>query len=143
MREQDIRDELDNDPNAHGYAAIIGVAGPDDEAVNLALAAELNLADIARNKATMTRQEVLDAVDDAELLAIVDAVDIANIWGVLASDAIDPFGLAQQVFVGAFGGASQTITDLATARAELISRATELSLGFVKPGHVQMARNLP
>lgn len=39
-----------------------------------------------------------------------------------------------------FGGASQTVAALASARQEPVSRATELGLERVEPGHVMEAR---
>ena len=143
MREQEIRDELDNDPNGHGYAAIIGGAGPDDIAVNQLLTDELNLADISRNRANLTRDEIVNSIDPAELTALTNAVQAANVWGVIGEQGADPFGIAQQIFVDAFGPGSVTVLALQALRIEQISRGTELGLGKVKPGHVQMARNLP
>ena len=147
-REQDIRNELDNDVDTHGYAAIIAAGGDQAvtvnfDAVNELLSAELNLADIDRNKAIMTRLEILAAIDDGELLGITNAVQVSNIWGVIASHLVDPFGLAEKIFIDAFPPAGVTLTALNAARVEQISRATEIGFGLVKPGHVGMARNLP
>ena len=53
-------------------------------------------------------------------------------------DNLNPFGIEATIFNNVFG-ASNTITALQAARIEQISRATELSLGHVKVGHVEMA----
>ena len=55
-------------------------------------------------------------------------------------DDLDPFGLAEQVVKDIFGGASGTVTALAAARVEVVSRATEIGIGFVWPGNVELAR---
>ena len=144
-REQAIKDELVADINGHGYAAIITAGGDelnlDHGPTNEALAAELNAADIGRPKAKLTKKEVMDNIVATELLAITPT-QAANVWGVIDSDEIDPFGLAEAIFTDAFAG-GVTLTNLAGIRNELVSRATELNFGTVKPGWVQMARNLP
>ena len=55
--------------------------------------------------------------------------------------SIDPFGFGQTVFIDIFGGGSQTITNLAAARVESVSRAKEIGWGdAVNEGDIINAR---
>ena len=94
----------------------------------------------SRNKASMTGKEVADEVTLADWDTLTDAKK-AQFLALIARDDLDPFGYAEQVIKDIFGAPSDTVTALATARVETISRVTELGLG--KPGlpHVMDARN--
>lgn len=105
---------------------------------DLQVAQELNAADKPQNRASMSRQEIIAAINPAELEALTGDV-LVRVFGVL-SDSVDPFGVAQSVFVSAFGGLSATITALAAARVETVSRASQLNISNVAEGDVTNAR---
>ncbi len=105
----------------------------DDEA-----AADLNTPRIARNRTSMSGREVAAGIDNGEYDALSD-VRKSQVLALIASDNIDPFGFAANVVKDIFG-AGTTLTNLAAARVEQISRATELGLSTVKVGHVEEAR---
>lgn len=147
-----LRDELQADLLGRGYS------GMDDAAA----AADLNTAYRSRNRTSLTASEVLQNLDLAEwdaLQTVADGADAAadiaghkvrNVGLVLSAAAgdggVDPFGKAQDLIVGAFGGGSATVTALKAARVEAISRAEELRDSDprfpvpVKVGHVDVAR---
>lgn len=125
-----LRDELLNDPLARGYAGM-----SDEDA-----AADLNTVYRERNRTNMSASEIYQAIDRAEFLgASIDDTQRQEIYNLLFFDSIDPFGKEADVFVEIFG-TGPTITALQAARKKSISRATELGLGTVKPGHVGEAR---
>ncbi len=124
-----LKAELTADPLTRGYSGMSDQAAADD----------LNSVYRSRNRATMTASEVLNSVDVSEFNALTDAVQ-QRIWNVLAIGTINPFGREADLFVGAFGGGSATITALQALRVEAISRATELGLSRVREGTIQQAR---
>jgi len=122
-----LKAELTGNPNRYS------------EMTDEAAAADLNTAYRERNKNSLTATEVLNAVVPAEFNALSDTVQ-RRIWDVLHIGDINPFGVEATLFIAAFGAGSVTIANLAKIRKEKISRAVELGLGFVYPGHVQNAR---
>lgn len=100
---------------------------------------DLNTVNIPRNRTSMSRTEILQSVE-ASAYSALTGDDLVAFWGLLGTETLDPFGVEAQVMIKIFGGGSDTITALASARVELISRAVELGLGNVKPGHVYNAR---
>ena len=126
-----LKAELTNDPLARGYSSMTDA----DAAVSL------NTANINRNRASMSALEISDNFDELEWNALAVA-DQDKILSILEQREIDPFGIWAKVFIAVFG-ASTTITNLQAARVEAISRAEELGLRKVKPGHVTDAKRLP
>ena len=124
-----LRAELTADPLGRGYAAMTDVA----------VAADLNTVYREHNKSLLTATEVLNAVVLAEFNALTDTVQ-RRIWDVIHIGEINPFGVEEKLFIAAFGAGSVTIANLAEIRKEAVSRAVELGIGFVYPGHVQNAR---
>ena len=124
-----LRAELTADPLGRGYAGMTDVA----------VAADLNTVYCERNKSLLTATEVLNAIVLAEFNALTDAVQ-RRIWDVIHIGEINPFGVEEKLFIAAFGAGSVTIANLAEIRKEAVSRAVELGIGFVYPGHVQNAR---
>lgn len=106
---------------------------------------QLNALNREEIRASMTGPEIFDNTDPTELNALTG--DQRREWyGFCGIDSHNPEvgGLAQQVVVGLFGGASVTATNLDTARRVPISRAKELGIsGVIKIGDVQNARALP
>lgn len=127
-----LKDEITNDPEGIGYAG-----KTDQEVVDL-----LNVEDRSRDRTSMTGSEVLNSIVTSEWQSRTDAQK-QTVWDIVHLGTINPFGVEQTLFAGAFTGAGgATLTALGDARVETISRATELGLGNVKPGFVQHARTL-
>ena len=124
-----LSDELANDPNATGYSTMTDLDAAD----------YLNAPNAPANRTAMSGSELLDNTDSTEYnsLTNVKRDQWLSLCGV---DSIDPFGSAVQIVVNIWGGGSQTITNLQSARIETISRAQELGIGLVNEGDVSMAR---
>jgi len=127
-----LKYELDNDPLVVGYSGMTNLEATDS----------LNDSAISVDKSSVSTKDVLDIIDSVALLALTgDAA--TRVWGILAMDNVDPFGIAADIFVDAFGVGSATIIALSALRVENISRAKQLGYpGIVKEGHVEMARAL-
>ena len=102
---------------------------------------DINTKYRTRNRTSMTSSEVWQAIDIPELRALADG-DRSLVMAVLQFDQIDPFGNEVALFLALFGAGSATITALAAARVEPISRAVELEIRLipVRRGHVENAR---
>ena len=131
MNYETLSNEITNDPLTRGYSGM-----SDQE-----LADSLNTEDRERNKASLTGSEVMNAIDKAEFQAL-PAADEATVWNILHLGTINPFGIEKDIMVDLFGGASDTIANLALLRVEAISRASEIGLGVVKYGDVVQARSM-
>lgn len=104
-------------------------------------AGQLNLANVSRNRTTMTGREVAAQVDETEYNALSDAKK-SQFLALSSGDDIDPFGFAVNVVKDIFGAGSNTATVLGVARVETVSYATDQDLGFIWAGHVEAARAL-
>lgn len=104
------------------------------------VADELNVVNKVQNRTAMAREEIIEAIDATELNALTGDT-LTRVFGVL-SDQVNPFGVAQQVFVNAFGGGSSTISLLATLRTETVSRQRQIGLGVVFENDVFIARTM-
>ena len=106
---------------------------------------DLNTPRIERNRTSMSRSEVMQAVAPAAYNALTGD-DLVAFWGLLSVETLNPFGVEASVIIKLFGAGSATITALAAARVETISRAEELRDGSsvfpvpVRPRHVTAAR---
>ena len=106
-------------------------------------AAQLNVPNIVRVKASMSGQELLESTDSTEFAGLSDAKK--SQWLAFTSNSsINPEagGVAQSIVVDIFGGGSATVTALASLREETVSRARDLGFGQVTPGDVEYARSL-
>ena len=83
-----------------------------------------------RNRKSMTRQEIYERIESSALAGLTN-VELAQI-NLALSDEVDPFGNAVQVFKNVFGDSSPTVSALATARKESISRLTEIGLSDIE-----------
>jgi len=101
-------------------------------------AADMNIKNISRNRTSMTRQEVYENIEPSALGSLT-AIQVAQL-NLALSDTVDPYGNAEQIFKNVFGAGSATVSTLAAARVETISRADELGIN-VTTGDVQAARN--
>jgi len=124
--------ELRDDPLERGYSGMT-----DAEA-----AADLNSEYRTRQLDSVSGDECFSATDPTEFGGLTDHKQ--DVWvSFCGRDSIDPFGAANVEFVKwIFGAQSETVSNLAALRTEAQSRADELGLGYVKVGHVQMARLL-
>jgi hypothetical protein len=114
------------------------VTGPYD--VDDAVAADqLNAVNRIRNKSSLTGSQVLNAIDKAEYNSKT-ADQKGLVWDILHLGELNPFGLEADLMADIFTGDSPTITALQALRVEECSRAVEIGLGEVKPGHVWEAR---
>ncbi len=113
--------EISADPLGRGYAAMTDQQVVDD----------LNTLYRTRDRASMTGDEVFAATDATQYNALTAANKL--LWVAFCGrDIIDPFGTANVAFVtDVFGAPSDTLTALATARVESISRAVEIGIGAV------------
>jgi len=133
-----IRAELDTDPLGRGYSGMAdGVAKNNMNTV----------IDRTRVKASMTAEEILGSVDTVEYAALADLNrDAFGLVMTAAGDGgVDPADgqPAANVVVLAFGGGSTTVTNLASARNESVSRGVELGWGRVYINDIADARALP
>ncbi len=124
-----LADEVAGDPEEFGYNGPGSQnAGPgpmtDQELVD-----SLNALTRQRNRTSMSRSEILQAVVPSEYNGLTGDGLVA-FWGLLSVDSVDPFGVESDVMQKVFG-ASDTVTALAAARIEAISRATEIGVGVV------------
>ena len=102
----------------------------------------LNVADISRTRESMSGSEFFSATDPAQYGALTDSKK--QQWlSFCGIDSHNPEnnGVAHQFVVNMFTSGA-TIANLAAARTELISRATELGQPTVFAGHVEQARTL-
>ena len=105
-------------------------------------AAEINAVNRTRIRASMTGSEIWAATDSTELAALT-AGERGNWLAFCAIDSHNPEagGLAQLFTVSIFGGGSTTVTTLSSQRNETVSRATEIGVGEITAGDIQVARD--
>jgi hypothetical protein len=127
-----LNQELINDPLVRGYSVMSDQEAADD----------LNIFNRTRNRSSMTGSEVLQSVDAAEYALLPDIKKNA-FWGLLGIAVLDPFGVEADIILDIFGGGSNTVIALNADRIEDVSRAVELSLGFVLASDVLKARAIP
>ena len=104
-------------------------------------ATDLNIVDIPRIKARMTGSELMESQDTTEYIALSDAKKAQWLAVVgVGSDGVNPSGNIVEVIRDIWGNGSVTITSLGVNRNEIVSRATELTLGVVRESDVRTAR---
>ena len=103
---------------------------------------ELKAQNRTRPLASLSGDEVFNATDNSEFIALTDHKQL--LWVSFTSkDSIDPFSTTNVAFVDhVFGTSSTTKSNLATLRVVTASRAEELGLGDVVLGDIQNARAL-
>lgn len=125
-----LKAEIDGDPLTRGYAGMTDQQVADD----------LNTVYRTLNKASVTGDEIFNAIVPAQYAALTDAQK-QIVMGFCGRDSVDPFAANNVAFfTDLFSG--QTITNLNTLRVEAVSRAAELNLGRVFAGTVGQARAL-
>ncbi len=125
-----LRDEVLNDPLGRGYSTM----------TNAEVVIDLYTKYRLRPKSLMTGSEVMNATDKSEYNSLSDFYRELY-WNILHLGELNPFGVEKDILVDIFGSGSLTIEALQNARQENISRVTELSLGVVKEGHVELVLN--
>lgn len=126
-----LQTELTVDPLTRGYAAL----SHEDAAL------DLNTVYRTRNRTSMTGSEIWENTDNTEFAALTDAKK--SQWISFCGIAsVDPFGPASAFVIYIFGGGSATVTTLASARVETVSRAVELLGAEVLVGDIEYARSL-
>ena len=116
---------------------ITGAYGADSQVA----ADQLNASNDVRIKEFMTGSEILEAVG-ANVIAGLTAVKRGEWLSFCAIDSHSPVngGVAHKFIEYIFGAGSASIDTLVEARKETVSRATVLSLGYVRSGDVKHAR---
>lgn len=127
-----LRDELLTDPLARGYSGMTDAQA----------AASLNTANRTRQKTHLTGAQIYECMDRTEFEAKTDPqkVYVRDILGLGGDILVTSGSKTRSVFVAVFGAGSATINALVALVTETISRATEVGLPVVKPGHVSEAR---
>jgi len=125
-----MKTEILTDPLARGYAVM----------TDLQVLADLQALTRTRNKTTMSGREVAAEVLGTEYDALSDPKK-TQFLALIASDDLDPFGLAVTVVKDVFGVGSTTVSNLAAARIETVSGLVELDLGSPGLGNIVEARS--
>lgn len=103
-------------------------------------AAELNVENCVVPVESVTGQQIFEAVHQADYAALT-AGQLQRFWGIVGMGEVLVNGAnTKAALLAMFGSETVTRTNLAALQTETVSRATELGLGFVYPGHVQNAR---
>ena len=125
-----IKNEIDTDPLTLGYSGM----------TDLQVLASLTGLTRSRNRTSMSGKEVGKEIVDAAYDVLTDAQK-NQVLTLVASEDLDPFSLGANVIKNVFGTGSATVTALAVARVESISRITEIGVrGKVGLGVIQEAR---
>lgn len=122
-----LENEISGDPLGRGYAAM----------ADQQLLDSLNLADLPRNRTSMTGREVKAAfnVDEYNALSATkkqQAIELTN------RDDLNLFGMDRDILVDIFGAGSITVANLAAARVKTISPGVEIGWGEVKMRDLRM-----
>lgn len=123
--------ELATDPLGRGYASMT------DEEV----AADLNIENRDVIDPIISSAMLFNSIDPTEYSTLMDTKLVDLLLGVGEGIDAGPGTNARTVIVSAFGGGSTTVANLVEAATKTVSRAVEIGLGQVKPGHVGDARH--
>ena len=125
-----LKDEIINDPLSRGYASMT-----DHE-----VADSLNTVNRERDRTIIPAHEIIEATTTTDYNAL--SADNKQRYGIITgAGEVNIQGTNTRAALAAmFGPGTQTRTNIAALQIELISRATELGLDFVRPGDVIEAR---
>jgi len=131
-----LHDELTTDPLTRGYSTMT-----DAEA-----AADLNSTYRTHTLQRLDQADVYNTIVPSEFIALTEA-ERQEIWDIIhvggsAGLWVRSGDTARARFIAIFGAQSDTIQALLVLITQDITRAQELGLGTVKPGHVAKARAL-
>jgi len=121
--------ELQSDPLARGYSGMTAVQ----------VVASLLTKNRSRVRARMDSSEIWQSVVISEFKSLTD-IQQRNVMALLGFGSLKPNGKEADLFIDYFGAGSATITALAAARLESISRATEVSIPNVIEADVLAVR---
>lgn len=129
-----LKTELTADPLAVGYS------GMNDATA----ATSLNNHGTGRTLPVdnFSSAEIFEMIDAAEFdaLTTADKALVDRVLGLGDSILVSPASKARAVLLAAFGDGTASRATMVAAVSRTVSRAEELGLGFVYPGHVQTAR---
>lgn len=128
-----LADEIQTDELARGYAAMTDVE----------VAADMNTKYRILAATTLTSAQVYEATVSADFQGLSDAQKayVRDIWGLGLVD-VSPDSKARIVYITVFGSDSATIVAIQAMLEELISRGEEIGWGWVKVGHVELAKGV-
>ena len=131
MKYEILKPELQNDPLERGYADM------DDAAA----AADLNSLSRQAGVEKVSGHEIFEAVAPADFTKLASAQK-QLLYAIVGMDAILVDGdNTKAALLSMFGAGTDTRANLAALQKRIISRAEELGLTEIKPGHVQRARS--
>lgn len=127
-----LKAELSDDPLIRGYASMSDLEAADD----------LNEAYRSVTRNYVFGWEIFNATNESEYATLNDAQKSS--WDALcAIDQIDTScGVSKAREAELFGPGTATRSNLIALRNPAASRATELGLGMIKPGHISEARRI-
>ena len=110
------------------------------DADDVLAANQLNAVNRTVNVESVTGQQIFEAVVPAHYVAL--SADHKQLFGMIVGlETILVNGTnTKAALVAMFSGATATLTALAALQTEQVSRAAELGIGVVAPGHVENAR---
>ena len=122
--------ELTEDPLSRGYSGMTDIEA----------AANLNTVNRTVDIEAVTGQDLFEAVLPAHYNAL--SAEFKQLFGIIVGmGTIMVNGTnTKAALIAMFTGATETLQALAALQTTQVSRAVELELGFVYPGHVQNAR---
>lgn len=127
-----LQAEITTDPMALGYA------GKSDQQI----ADLLNSMGTGRviGRSIVPSQEIIEATVPGEWAALA-AAEKQRYQTITGAGEVNLKGPNTRAMLGAmFGAGTQTRTNLVALQTKTVSRAEELGLGFIYPGHVAKAR---
>lgn len=126
-----LRAELLGDPEGLGWPVM----------TNAQVVTGMNALTRSRDRISMTGRQVAAEIVDSEYDILANAQK-SQLLALLASDDLDPFGLAANVVKNIFPGGAASLSNLQAARVENISRAVEIGVRSpVRLSHVVAARS--
>ncbi|MHC4354230.1 MAG: hypothetical protein ACYS0H_16110 [Planctomycetota bacterium] len=123
--------EISGDPLGRGYAGMT-----DAEAL-----ADLKTEYVTKDVVSVTGQQVFEAAVPAEFNAL-SAEQKTLFLGIVGMGTILVNGTNTKAALAAMFAATTTLTNLIALQTETISRETDLGLGNLREGDIQMARAL-
>lgn len=126
-----LKSELISDPLVRGYSSMTDAQA----------AGDLNSKYRTVPVRVLASHEIFEAIVPSEYDALANTAK-DKLKAMLAMGTIDPYGAnTSSTFSALFAAGTQTRANLLALRTTAISRAEELGLGVVAPGHVYKARN--
>ncbi len=108
----------------------------DDAAI---AAAQLNVVNREEPVKSVTGQQLVGAVVPADFVALTDRQEL-RFWGICGLGTVLVNDTNMRAALVAMFTGKPTLDNLAALQTRVVSRAVELGLGFIYPGHVENAR---